>query len=311
MTGIKKSNNFIIIVHNHLVKIVLRVDMRRPKKLKEILREKLDDKELAYVPSSFDIVGSRDGAVALVEIPKEIYHRRREIGEAILTVHRNVKAVYAKKSSRFGVYRLRELELIAGEQISEVLHKEYGVSLKLDVLRVYFSPRESTERMRIASQVKEGESVMVMFAGVGPYALIIAKKQPQVDKIVAIEINPVAYRYMVENIKLNKFEDKIIPVLGDVKKVSYRWYGCCDRVVMPLPKGAKFFLDDAFNVLKKEGGYIHFYNWAKENKLYVNAYRELEKSAVLFNREIKIINLRKVLPYSPRVYKVCLDVRVF
>lgn len=103
-------------------------------------------------------------------------------------------------------------------------------------------PRESTERMRIAKQVKPGEFIMLMFAGVCPYGIVIAKHQPKIKKIVAIEINPIAYKYMVENIKLNKLEDKIIPVLGDVKDKAKYWYGMCDRVIMPLPKGLTYSL---------------------------------------------------------------------
>ena len=280
-------------------------------RLREILRDKLNKDEISLVPSSFDIIGSRNGAIALIEIPGELYEKREIIGNAILKIHKNVKAVYLKKSSRYGIYRLRKLELIAGEQLREVVHKEHGISLKMDVTKVYFSPREATERLRIASQVKKGECVMVMFAGIGPYALMIAKKQPMVKRVIAIEINPDAYKYLVENIKINKVEDKVLPVLGDVKDKSKKWYGCCDRVVMPLPKGAYLFLDNAFNVLKKKEGYLHFYTWSKEEELYVKGYFDLEKTAILYNRNIKIINLKKVLPYAPRIYKVCLDVKIF
>ncbi len=280
-------------------------------KLKKILSSQFNNDELQLVPSSFDIIGSRNGAVALVEIPKEIYDKRKLIGETILKIHKNIKAVYLKKSSRYGIYRLRELELIAGNPVKEVIHKEHGIFLKMDITKVYFSPREATERLRIASQVNEKETVIVMFAGIGPYAIMIAKKKPLVDKIIAIEINPYAYKYLVENIRLNKVQDKVIPVLGDVKNESRKWYGCCDRVVMPLPRGAYLFLDNAFNVLKEKGGYIHFYSWAYEKELFTKGYREIEKVALLYNRNIKIINLRRVLPYAPRIYKVCLDVKIF
>ena len=278
--------------------------------LKRLLREVLGD-DVRYVPSSFDIVGSRSGAIAILEFPPETPERvKRIVAEALMKLHKNVRLVLAKKSGRRGVYRLREYEVIAGEGGTEVLHKEHGVLLKVDPTRVYFSPREATERLRVASQVRPGEFVMVMFAGVGPYALMIAKKQPEVKQVIAIEINPDAYRYMVENIRLNKAEGKVVPVLGDVRYEAPRWYGMCDRVVMPLPKGAHEFLDQAFQCLKPEGGVIHFYHWAPEEELYCEAYYLLEREARLRRAHIRVLDARVVSEYAPRVYKVCVDVLV-
>ncbi len=280
-------------------------------RLRELLRDNIPPELLSKVPSSFDVIGSREGAVAIVEIPPELQDYRVAIAKAIVKIHKNVKAVYEKKSGRTGVYRLREYKLLVGDRITEIIHKEHGIRLKLDFTKVYFSPREATERQRIARQVKPGEFIMVMFAGIGPYALAIAKKQPGVKRVVAIEINPIAYKYMVENIKLNKLEGKIIPVLGDVRVKATRWYGLCDRVIMPLPKGAYLFLDQAFKCLKPEGGVIHFYHWASEDNLFEEAYRLLERVSILHGYSIRILDARIVSPYAPRIYKVCMDVMVY
>ncbi len=278
--------------------------------LKEILAETLRD-EIKYVPSSFDIIGSRDRAIAVVELSPETPETvKKAVGEALMRLHKNVKLVLAKASGREGPFRLREFEVIAGEGSTEVIHVEHGVRLKLDITKVYFSPREATERLRVASQVKPGEFVMVMFAGVGPYALMIAKKQPLVEKVVAIELNPEAFRYMRENIKINKLEEKVVPVLGDVRSEARHWYKCCDRVVMPLPKGAYEYLDCAFQCLKPEGGIIHFYHWVPEKDLFTGAYFLLEREAVLRGMRVVIRDARKVSEYAPRVYKVCVDASV-
>jgi len=279
-------------------------------RLKECLKEVLGA-DAKYVPSSFDIIGSREGAVAILEFPEGTpNHVKRVVAEALMKVHRNVRIVLAKASERKGAFRLREYEVIAGGGSTEVVHVEHGVKLKLDPTKVYFSPREATERVRVSSQVKPGETVMVMFAGVGPYALMIAKKQPLVEKVVAVELNPEAYCYMVENVRLNKLESKVVPVLGDVRTEAKRWYGACDRVVMPLPKGAHEFLDRAFLCLKPEGGVIHFYHWAPEHDLFGEAYRLLEREAVLRGVSVRVLDARVVSEYAPRVYKVCVDVHV-
>lgn len=277
-------------------------------RIREVLKGKIPDSLLPLVPSSFDIIGSREKAVAIVELDDAVLPYKELVADAIFRVHRNVKAVYRKASERMGEYRVRELELVKGENITEVVHVEHGYKIKLDVAKVYFSPREATERQRVASQVKPGETVMVMFAGVGPYAIAIAKRQPAVRKIIAIEINPVAYNYMVENIKLNKVQHMVQPVLGDVKIEAVKFFNQCDRVVMPLPKGAYSFLDEAVNCLKEAGGWIHFYYWSREEDLYTEAFRLVREAAQKRNFAAELKGARRVSPYAPRTYKVAIDV---
>ena len=279
-------------------------------KLKEIFKDKLTEEEMKLLPSSFDIIGSREKAVAIVEIAEELEEKEEIIASAIMKLHKNVKSVLKKASPRKGIFRIREFELIGGEENTEVIHKEYGYLLKLDPKYVYFSPREGTERQRVASQVKRNEFVMVMFAGVGPFAIAIAKKQPGVKKIVAVEINEKAVEYMKENVKLNKVEDKVFPILGDVRNVCPKYYGKCDRVVMPLPLGAETFLDIAIKCLKPKGGVIHFYNWGTEDDLYSNALKLIEKNVRKAKRKFEVLNKRKVSPFAPRKWKICIDFKV-
>ncbi len=279
-------------------------------KLKEIFKDKITEEEMKLLPSSFDIVGSREKAVAIVEIPEELKDKQEIIGKAIMKLHKNIKTVLKKASERKGETRIREYELIVGDTNTEVVHKEYGYSIKVDPQKVYFSPREATERQRIAEQVKPNEDVLVMFSGVCPYPLAIFKKQPKVRKILAIEINPDAHKYAEENVKLNKAEKKIFPILGDVKEVCPKYYGKFDRVVMPLPLGAESFLDIAIKCLKPESGIIHFYNWGSEDDLYSRALKLIEKNVKKLKKKFEILDKRKVLPYAPKKYKVCIDFKV-
>jgi len=263
--------------------------------------EKLKDER----PSSFDIIGH----IAIIEVPERLKRKKKLIAKVIMELNRHIKTVLEKASERKGVYRIRKYRFLAGEKNFETIHKEYGCVFKLDPTKVYFSPRELTERQRIASQVKENEVVMVMFAGVGPYAIQIAKKQPKVKEVIAIEINPVAVKYAKENVVLNKVQDKVKVIEGDVREKCKDFYGKCDRVVMPLPKGAEDFLDIAVNCLKNEG-YIHFYNWGAEPNIFENAEKIVQEKLGNLGVKYKIINKRKVLPYAPRKWKVCLDIYV-
>ncbi len=248
-----------------------------------------------------DIIGSKEKAVAIVEIPEN--KRESEIVEKIFRNNKHVKSILKKIPGRIGDYRLWNLEIIAGDENTEVIHKEYNYLLKLDPKKVYFSPREAKERQRIASSVNENETVMLFFAGIGSYAVAIAKRQPKVKKIIAIEINPEAFHYMHENIRINKISHLVEPILGDVRIEAKKFFNLCDRVIMPLPLEAEKFLDLAESCIKGKG-IIHFYSIDNEN--FDSSLEKIGK----FLKNYKIINKEIVLPYSPGKFKVCLDVEI-
>ena len=121
---------------------------------------------------SFDIVGSREKAVAIIEMPED-RETAKKIAEEIMRIHKNVKTVLGKVGERKGEFRIRDYEVIMGEEDTEVVHKEYGCFFKLDPRKVYFSPREATERQRIASLVKPGEKVLEMHGKVAEQSLYV------------------------------------------------------------------------------------------------------------------------------------------
>jgi tRNA (guanine37-N1)-methyltransferase len=256
---------------------------------------------------SFEVIGSREKAVAIVEIPEG--QDEKKIAEEIMKKNGNVKSVLKKISGRKGELRLKEYKLIAGEENTEIIHKEYGYLLKLDPQKVYFSPREATERQRIAEQVKAKEIVLVMFSGIGVIPIAIAKKQIDVEKVYGIELNPWAHRYAEENVRMNKLSHKISLIFGDVRDRAKKFFGKCDRVIMPLPFGAEDFLKIAFNCLK-ERGKIHFYSIGKEDKPFSEALEKIEKNAEVLGKRIKILNQKRVLQYAPGKWKVCIDFQV-
>lgn len=283
--------------------------MRTGKKpLVTALAGKLDENKIKLVPRSYDIVGSGKKAVAIVEIPKDLENEKKLIGEAILKINKNVKSVLSKLSERKGTYRLKDYELIAGADDTEVIHKEHGYNLKLDPRKVFFSPRELTERQRVASQVKAGETVLVMFSGTGPYLMAIAKKQPNVNKIYGIEINPDAHRYAEENVRINKLSHKIVLINGDVREVCPRLKMKFDRIAMPLSTEGYKYLDLAMNCLKN-GGIIHFYHIGYEMDLFSDAEKIVKNISEKLDKKIEIINRVCVLPFGTRNYKICLDIK--
>ncbi len=276
--------------------------------VKELLKSVVPHDLHKYIPTSFDIIGSRGCAVAIVEIPEEIEAYKYEIAKAIARACKHVKTVLRRIGKRRGVYRLYEYEvLIQGP--TEVVHKEHGYYIKVDPTKVYFSPRDQTDRLEISRMVSAGETILYMFAGVGPYAISICRMQPEVRLIVAVEINPTAVHYMIENIRLNKLRGKVVPIEGDVRHVCPKLRARFDRVLMTLPLGAHEFLDIGISMTKR-GGYLHFYHIGHEDSPFREAEMLIDRYCRALGRDYNIVGRRVVRDYAPRLYKVRIDVEI-
>lgn len=272
--------------------------------LRDYLKGKLTEKESSLFRRAFDVVGD----IAVVEIPRELEKKQKAIAAAVLEMHRNIKSVYKELGGRKGKLRLQKLKWLAGEKGTETVAAENGVRLKLDVEKVYFSPRMSTERKRIYQQVKKGETVLVMFSGAGPYVVEIAKLTGA--KIVyGVEVNRVAHKYAVENIKLNKVEQKTMLYCGDVRKVVPQLKMKFDRILMPLPKGAEAFLGVALAAAKRNS-IIHFYDFEKDEDIPAASEAKVRAAAAKAKKKAKIFSVVKCGQLAPRAYRVCADVKV-
>ena len=273
-------------------------------KMEDALAKTLTKKEMEALITSFDIIGD----IAIVDIPEPLEKKEKEIADAVLAVHRNLKVVAKKMGPMEGEFRVRKLKVIAGENRTETVYREHGVRMKLDAGKVYFSVRLSAERKRVAELVKGGERILALFAGAGPFPLVIAKTHPDAQ-IVAIELNPDAVKYMRENIRLNKFKN-IEAVLGDAREAVFKNYSnFADRVLMPLPKSADAFLDVAI-AGARDGGAIHFYAFAPEGNPYSEAEKKIREEAEKAGAKVSFLNERIVRPYAPKVVQVAIDFRV-
>lgn len=276
--------------------------------MKELLNGKLTEKQMESLHTSFDIVGD----VAIIEVPEELRNKEKEIAKALIKTHSHVMTVCKKLGERKGTKRLRDFKIIFTKKVMnpmQTIHKEHGCLLKLDVSKTYFSPRESTERLRIAEKVKPGEKILVMFGGIAPLPVLIAKKQGGIKKIYSVEINSDASMYARENVLINKLVDKIVTVEGDVKDFCKKIREKFDRILMPLPEQACKYLDSAFLCCKR-GGIIHLYGISEEKRLFKDLEKKIERKARGSKKEIKILERKKVLPYRPRAWKVCIDFEV-
>ncbi|MFA5772361.1 MAG: class I SAM-dependent methyltransferase family protein [Thermoplasmata archaeon] len=254
-----------------------------------------------YLPKSFDIIGE----IAVVKVAKELLSYKKTIGDAILTANKNVKTVAVDEGVK-NEYRIRKLNVVSGDHKTETIHREHGIRIMIDLAKAYYSPRLATERMRVAKQVKDGEIVIDMFAGVGPFSLTIAMKT-KAKKIFAIDVNPAAIEYLKKNIELNK-AGNILPLLGDAGKVIKKTE-IADRIIMNLPHSAIEYFGDALNSLRCRG-IIHYYSIVNTENLKkeINA---LKNIAGTYGRKVKILEQRIVRNYSPTEKHIALDLTIF
>jgi tRNA (guanine37-N1)-methyltransferase len=272
-------------------------------KLKELLKEKLTEKEIALMPSSFDTVGD---ILIFNDFPEELKKKEKKIGEEILKKLKHIKVVAKKTGKYSGRYRTPKLKIIAGEKRTETVHKENGVVLKLDIEKAYFSARTSTERKRIAQLVKPEEKILVMFSGIAPLPAVIAKNASP-KEITGIEINKTAHKYALENVKLNKIKD-IKLYCGDVRKIMPKINTKFDRILMPLPKTAEEFLDTALPKIKKNG-IIHVYSFISLERAPEMA-EKIKKICLENGKKCSVKNIVKCGQFSPAEYRMCFDVLV-
>ena len=279
------------------------------KRLRKTLSNVLYPEDIGKIYNSFDIVGD----IAIIKLPSTSSVSPQTAAKAIMTRHRNVKTVLLQTSPVAGDLRLRRLTHVAGENKTSTVHREFGCLFSVDVARSYFSPRLSHERIRIAGIVKPNETVVNMFAGVGCFSIIIAKKV-NTSKVFSIDVNPAAIKFMQENIRLNRVYGKVIPLLGDAKEIiNSRLQRVADRVLMPLPEKAREYLPYAVSALKTSGGWIHYYGFEHATK----AENPLEKAKLKVASTLDASGVNFEVPFvrvvrstGPNWFQLVADVHV-
>jgi tRNA (guanine37-N1)-methyltransferase len=276
----------------------------RPGNLRDAVHEMVPSHLVAQLPRSFDIIGD----IAIIELSPELEDYSAEVGKGVLQISPHVRLVLRKTGEVMGKFRTRKLQAVAGSGGTETVHREFHCQYHLDVSSVYFNPRLAHERRRVAEQVKEDEVVVDMFAGVGPYSILVAKLQPH-SKVYAVDINPSAIKYLKQNILANDVADRVIPLLGDARALSQSvLQGTADRVIMNLPSEAQQYLDAALHALKSAGGLVHFYRFTQRDEALDVVVREFRTLVAAQRREVQSVNYSKVIKeVAPSKVQVALD----
>jgi len=260
----------------------------------------LTPKEIELLPAGFNRVGH----IAIISLPPQLLPKQGEVTRALLGL-KGVRTVTLREGVISERYRRPKLKVIAGDPSTETVHRENGCLFKLDVAQVMFSLGNVYERARLPKLVQPSEVVADLFAGVGQFSVPIAK-HARPSRIYAVELNPVAYGYLRENIRLNRVGHVVKPLLGDCSTVAPR--GVADRVMMGILHVTHRYLPLALEVLKPSGGVIHYHESVPSELRFERPIRRMFDAAA--GREVEILGKRVVKRYAPGVDHVVIDVRV-
>jgi tRNA (guanine37-N1)-methyltransferase len=272
--------------------------------LKKALENVLTEKESDELISAFDQIGE----IIIVRIPDSLLSKKKIIGEALLEEVKIVRSVFYQASAVEGNFRTRDLEILAGEDNTETEYKEFGCRFRVDVKNAFFSPRLSTERERIANLIQNGETMTNMFAGIGMFSIMAAKKKK--CTVYSLDINPIASKLCETNIGLNKLAGKVISINGDASEIiKNQLIDKSDRTLMLLPERSDEFLESAINTTK-DGGIIHYYSHIHADKK-TDAGTLSEKHYLSVTPvKSEILDSKIVRAVGPRYYQTVVDVKI-
>ncbi|XP_030627745.1 tRNA (guanine(37)-N(1))-methyltransferase [Chanos chanos] len=246
-------------------------------KSEEILR--------AVLPEGQDVTSgfSRVGHIAHMNLRDHQLPYRNLIGQVIMDKNPGVTCVVNKTNTIDSTYRNFQMEVLAGENNMVAKVRENGVNYEFDFSRVYWNPRLSTEHERVVATFRRGDTVLDVFAGVGPFAIPAARRG---CTVLANDLNPESYHWLQHNAKLNKVHTKVTTfnldgrefIRGPLKEqLPALLKGSAGvHVIMNLPALALEFLD-AFRGLFVDLDYeqelscesnlphVHCYGFSKED----------------------------------------------
>ncbi len=276
---------------------------RRTDGLTAILREHgVGESIIEAAPSSWAVIGS----VILVDFgdvsaPDGLDPAGREtVGNALLELHGNADTVLARGGIG-GERRDPSVRIAAGVGETETVHTEHGTKYAIDFSNVMFSPGNKAERARMGEVVAPGERVFDMFAGLGYFTLPMARAGAAVT---AAEIDPDAYRLLVENAQLNGVTERVRAVLGDCRTVETT----ADRVVAGYYE-AHAYLDEALEALVA-GGVLHLHEATPESLFPQRPIDRLETAVETADRSAEVLDTRVIKSHSAGVVHGVVDARI-
>lgn len=282
---------------------------------RELCKAVLTKSEQGRMRASFDTIGD----IAIVEMARGLAKKEKRLAKLLLDSQPGIRVVAKKLGAHVGRFRHQPLKVIAGERRNgtkrhvrtdhgplrlETVHRESGCCFSLNVRTCYFSPRMGTERLRIARLVRPGENVLVLFAGIAPFSIVIAK-HAEPKHVDSVELNPDAHQYALENVRLNKVDGVVTPIRADAAKFLKACPRKYDRILLAWPGHADSYVDAALRCLKK-GGTVHFYDFQARGEFVLAANKVIDACKKL-KRKCVVKGIAVCGQHKPHVNRVCVD----
>ncbi len=257
------------------------------------------------IKAGYDFLGN----ICILKFPEKTKEKeKREFAKKLMQERKQVTTVLEKSEKVKGRLRTLKTKFLAGKKTKEALYNESGCRFKLNIDSCYFSPRLSNERLEIASKIGKDDKVLVLFSGVAPFPIVIAK-HTRAGRIVAVELGKECCKYAKENVKLNKTYNIEI-IQGDVKKLNQ---GSAtpirekfDKIVMPRPQLKDSFLKYIWKFCRKNTE-IYYYDFGKDAE---EILKKILKEAKKVGKNIRVINFKKAGEIAQYKYRWRADIRV-
>ena len=243
-----------------------------------------------------DVVGD----IAILKFSRYVpWIYKKYYGWKLLKTNQHLKVILEKTAGFSGVLRTQETRWIAGEKRKDTIHRENDCSFYLDVDETYFSPRLSQDRKIMADEVlkvvKSKSHILVMFAGVSPLPIVLAKtlKRAKIPvEIISSELNKKACDYGEKNVRMNKVDDYVKVLCGDSRKLCdslSKKRNRFDFIFMLRPNLEETFLDAALKVSRK-GTVIYYHGFSEgEEKVSEEILNDVKKA----KRKVSKLEIRK------------------
>ena len=273
-------------------------------KILNILKTEFPDELWEEISLKFDQIGS----ISLLRLDPETTTKefRERTGELIIKTQPKIKTAVNKLDITSGIERIFPVEHLSGVKNYKSWHREYSVYIKVDLEKAYFNPRLAEEHRKLSLEIKEGEQVLDLFTGVGPFALHCAKAIE--CQVYAVDINPYAIKCLKESIRRNKLKGEIYPIIGDSGKILNR-NTSYNRIIINLPGKSIDYLELAARFVKKNG-LINFYQFIEKVKYPVQFMESLIGEKLKNTQMYKIQDIQVGRDVSPSKIQMNVSIQI-
>ncbi len=245
----------------------------------------------------------RLGRVLLLRLPRSLDAYRSEIGRAWQR-ELGVETVLAVTGPIEGEYREpRVVPLVGTETETEVI--EHGVHWRLDAARLMFAQGNRAERRRAGELVSPGETVVDLFAGIGYFAIPAACAGAA--RVLAVEKNPLAVRYLRENVERNGVVSRVEVFSGDNRTVPLP-PAVADRVFLGYLPSALPWIPRALELARDRGAWFHVHLVADSRRACEGAVGAVQAALARAGASlVEAAVAHEVKPYGPGRTHVVVD----